>query len=404
MSLTQTKSAARTLCGAALAALALACASCGARESDPGAVAPGAPLQIGYLASLSGVCAPFAREYVRGAELAVAQIDARGGVLGHELELVVRDDRGSPAVAEQQARELVGSRHVRFLAGTCSSAVAKGIGLLVANPDHVLYVAGATDPTIFGAGLSSYVFGLLPTSTVEARNAAAYVRAHPRRRRVAILAGDYSYGHALSQAFEAALAGSAQRVVSRQYLPSGASDYRSYLEGLLAARPDVVYSALVGADAATFDKDAFRLDIFKKTKIFGIMDYSTLATLQRPPVGADGYTYFPSAAIYRTPFANALKALGVGVANGGAAGEGFDEVQAIAQGVAKARSTAPGAVRDVLAGASVQLVQGAVRIHRCDHLAAVPIAMGPVVGPSSSGPLAHFEPLRLVDTNRYFAC
>jgi branched-chain amino acid transport system substrate-binding protein len=395
----------RTLCAAALASLALACGGCGAGEPSPGAIAPGAPIEIGYLASLSGVCAPFAREYVRGAELAVARIDGRGGVLGHELRLVVRDDRGSPTVGERQARALVGSEHVRFLAGTCSSAVAKGIGLLVANPSHVLYVVGASDPTIFEAGPGSYVFGLLPTSTVEAQGAAAYVRARPRWRRVAVLVGDYSYGYELSGAFIRALAGSGRQIVSSQFLPSGVSNYVKYLKEVRDARPDVIYTGLVGADATTFDQDAFRLDIFKETKIFGIMDYAKLAGMAKAPAGAYGYTYYPSASVYRTPFATELKAaLGAKAAAAGAAGEGFDEVQTIAQGIAKAGTTAPAAVRDALGGATVRIVQGDVEIHRCDHLAAVPVAMGPVVGPTGARPFAHLEPLRLVDINRYFDC
>ncbi len=114
----------------------------------------------------------------------------------------MRDDGGKPAAGVVQARELVGSEHVRYLAGTCSSAVARSVVELVGNPDHVVYVAGVADPAIFAAGRQGYAFDTIPTATVEARNAAAYARAHAGWKRIAVIAEDYSYGYEVTGAFE----------------------------------------------------------------------------------------------------------------------------------------------------------------------------------------------------------
>ena len=92
------------------------------------------------------------------------------------------------------------------------------------------------------------------------------------------------------------------------------------------------------------------------------------------------------------------------MANSGAAGDAFNQIELIAQGIEKAGSTDPARVRDALAGATVQAVQGTVRVE-CDHVLAAPIAMGTVSGPSARQPFAHFEPLALVPrTSRYFDC
>ena len=395
-------------------ALALAGAGCGSSSSG---LPPGAPLKVGYLASLTGYCEGYARQYVQGARLAVATINARGGVLGHRLELVVRDDGGKPAVGVVQARELVGSEHVKYLAGTCSSAVARSVTELVGNPDHVVYVAGVADPAIFAAGRQGYAFDTIPTATVEARNAAEYARAHAGWKRIAVIAEDYSYGYEVTGAFERALASdqpgdemrssssSGQTIVGVEYLPSGGRDYKPYIEKLLAQRPDAVYTAAITGDAVTLVEQGLGLGLFAKTSVFGTMDYGTLAAMGRAPVGAEGYTEYPSAAIYDTPFARELQqSLGTSVANGGAAGDGFDQIEVIAQGIEKAGSTDPAKVRDGLAGATVQTVQGDVRVRGCDHELAVPIAMGPVAAPTRAQPFAHFEPLRLVDTTRYSEC
>ena len=82
-------------------------------------------------------------------------INAEGGVLGHPLQLIVRDDKAEPNVGVSQARDLVLSEHVKFLAGTCTSAVGKSVTRLVANPSHVVYTVGVGDPTVYtGSGYS----------------------------------------------------------------------------------------------------------------------------------------------------------------------------------------------------------------------------------------------------------
>jgi len=391
----------------AAAALALVPAGCGS-QADPRSeaeVAVGAPVKIGYLASLSGFCAPAAREYVAGAELAVRALDARGGVDGHRLELVVRDDRATPSVGVERARALVVADHVKFLAGTCSSAVGQSVAQSVANPSHVVYVAGVADPSAFAGAPESYAFGTIPTTAIEGRYAAAYVRRHPRWRRVAVVSEDYSYGHEVTAAFARGLRGSGQRIVSVQFLPSGAADYVPYIERLLAARPDAVYSTAIEGDAVRLVAQGLPLGLFARTRGFlGVMDYRTLARMARPPLGVEGYTYYPSATIYRTPAARDLLSLGRAVADGGAAGDAFNQIELIAQGIAKARSTDPAKVRDALSGGRVALVQGEVRVRACDHVAAAPIAMGPVVGSSPAGSYPRLEPVALVGTQAYGGC
>ena len=229
----------------------------------------GAPLKIGYLASLTGFCAGFSREYVAGAELAVRRIDARGGVLGHRLALVVRDDWATPSVGIARARALVGGEHVKYLAGTCTSEVAKSVAQLIANPGHVIYVVGASEASVFAGSPETYVFDTIPTATIEGRNAAAYMRAHPRWKRIAVIGEDYGYGYQVTGAFEAALRGSGQRIVSREYVPVGGSDYRPYIERVLAEHPDAIYSAAIAEDAVTLVEQGLGLGLFGRRQCSG---------------------------------------------------------------------------------------------------------------------------------------
>jgi branched-chain amino acid transport system substrate-binding protein len=393
----------RVLACGLVTVLALAGAGCGSSKSKDSTVASGTPVKIGYLASLTGFCGSFSQDYVKGAQQAVKSINAEGGADGHPLQLLVRDDKAEPNVGVSQARDLVLSEHVGFLAGTCTSAVGKSVTRLVANPSHIPYVVGVADPTIF-TGSGSYVFGTIPTAAVEGANAAAFVRAHPQWKKVAVLAEDYSYGYEVSAAFRRNMQGASQKIVSQEYAPSEAPSYSSYISKLIAEKPDVVYNTLVAEDMVTFVKQAFPLGFFKVSRLFGPLDYVTLDAMIKPPVGQPGYGYYPAASMYNTPLAKKLAPLGIAVANSGSAGDGFNQIEIIAQGIEKAHSTEPTAVRNALSGATVEMVQGSEKIHACNNLTAVPIAMGPVVAATKELPIAHFSPIELVDTNKYFAC
>ncbi|HEX3692465.1 MAG TPA: ABC transporter substrate-binding protein [Solirubrobacteraceae bacterium] len=389
-------------CGLLVAVAAVAL-GCGSSKGSQNTVAAGQPIKIGYLASLTGFCSSFSQDYVKGAQQAIATINAEGGVLGHKLQLLVRDDKAEPNVGVSQARDLVLGEHVKFLAGTCTSAVGKSVTRLVANPSHVPYVVGVADPTIF-TGSNSYVFGTIPTAAVEGANAAAFVRAHPQWKRVAVLAEDYSYGYEVSAAFRHNMQGAAQKIVSLEYAPSESPSYSSYISKLIAEKPDVVYNTLVAEDMVTFVKQAFPLGFFNVSRLFGPLDYVTIDAMAKPPVGQPGYGYYPAASMYSTPLAKKLTPLGTAVANSGSAGDGFNQVEIIAQGIEKAHSTEPTAVRGALSGGTVQMVQGWEKIHACNNLIAVPIAMGPVAAATKELPFAHFSPIELVDTNKYFTC
>jgi branched-chain amino acid transport system substrate-binding protein len=388
----------------ALVALALVLPGCGSSSSQGSELASGAPVKIGYLASLTGFCSTFSQEYVKGAELAVKRVNEQGGVLGHKLQLFVRDDKATPTVGVAQARDLVLSGHVKYLAGTCSSAVGKSVEQLVANPSHVIYAVGVSDPSVFAGGPRIYAFDTIPTAKVEGENAAAYIRAHPRWKRIAVISEDYSYGYQVTAAFKRAMAGSGQTIISQDYVPAGGTDYNPYIGKLIAEHPDAVYSTVITEDTVTFVKQALPLGLFEKTNVFGIMDYATIDAMPKPPVGVQGYSFYPSSSIYHTRFSRELESLAPAVANGGAAGDAFNQIQLIAQGIAKARSTDPTKVREALGGATVQTVQGNVEIHKCNHEIAMPIAMGTIVGPTRAQPFAHFQPLTLVSTDKYLEC
>src|ERR1700752_3385822 len=79
-------------------------------------------IKIGFPMPLSGPASVYGVPVTKGAEMAVAEINAKGGVLGRKLELLERDSKASADEAVRLARELIIKNNVDFLAGTLTPA------------------------------------------------------------------------------------------------------------------------------------------------------------------------------------------------------------------------------------------------------------------------------------------
>lgn len=88
------------------------------------------PIKVGALFILSGNFAGYGKSGSQGAQLAVDEINARGGVLGRPLQLVVVDDQGNPEVGVREARRLILQEKVDFLFGIDSSSVSLAVAPL----------------------------------------------------------------------------------------------------------------------------------------------------------------------------------------------------------------------------------------------------------------------------------
>jgi branched-chain amino acid transport system substrate-binding protein len=397
--------------------LAVAMAACGNDDSGGGGSSGGdansnEPIKIGYLASTTGFCSAFAEDEVRGAELAVQTLNAKGGVLGRPLELVVRDDQATPNVAVRQARDLVLNDKIQFLAGTCSSAVGLAVRKSVADPSKVFYAAPVADDAVFdGTGDSgSRVFGTLATTSVEGGTAATFIKAMTDVKKVSFIGEDYSYSQQVFKSFEEGMQGASQQILSKDF--ATVSDYTPYINKILSNKPDFVYSNLISGDLATFIKQAGPLGLFDQLgegKLLCFCDLTTLLALGKDsPVGQYAYTYYPEPYIYPGPTMDAMadkyKASTGRVATG-AVGDGYNEIWLVAQAIEKAGEADPGKAADALSGAEIDFLQGKVTIRSCDHLPISPIAIGKIAAPNDEFDFPHIENPEIVDTKAsYAAC
>jgi branched-chain amino acid transport system substrate-binding protein len=239
------------------------------------AAVPGAaqaPIKIGEINSFSGIGAPFTGPYRAAVEMAVEEVNAKGGVLGRKIEVLFRDDKGQPAEAVKHAQELVASEKVALIAGTFLS----NVGLAVsdwAKQNKTLFVAAEplTEAITWSKG-HDYVFRVRP-NTYEQGRMLAEKAGKMKYAKWATIGPNYEYGKRAWETFRDRLKELKPdvQVVGEQWPALGKIDASAEVGAVLAKNPDALYVSLFGSDWLAFVREAQKRGLFQKMFVVGIL-------------------------------------------------------------------------------------------------------------------------------------
>jgi branched-chain amino acid transport system substrate-binding protein len=229
------------------------------------------PIRLGELNSYK-VFPAFLEPYRKGMELAIAQINAAGGVLGRPLELVVRDDTGTPGDAVRVAEELLSREKVVMLMGTFASNVGLAVADL-AKQRKVLFLAAEplTDKIVWESG-NRYTFRLRASTYMQTAMLAPEA-AKLKKKRWAIVYPNYEYGQSATAAFKQQMIGlQAGGIEFVEYaVPLGKIDAGPVVQALIDANPDAIFSSLFAADLAKFVREGEVRGLFKGRPVFNLL-------------------------------------------------------------------------------------------------------------------------------------
>jgi branched-chain amino acid transport system substrate-binding protein len=233
------------------------CAPLAARADD---------IKIGFPIPLSGPTAVYGKPVLAGAQMAVAEINAKGGILGRKLQLLERDSKANADEAVRLSRELIIKDSVDFLVGTLTSAEAPAVST-VAKENKIVFIAPTSKTTLLTdpQHIHPYIFRIASNTDVEGLAGATQMARFKDVKTVAAIAPDYAYGHDSINAFIAAL--KKQRpdiqIVDQEFPKLGEPDFTAFITALMSKKPDAVYCSLFAGDFVTFSKEATPLGLFK---------------------------------------------------------------------------------------------------------------------------------------------
>jgi branched-chain amino acid transport system substrate-binding protein len=322
-------------------------------------------IKIGFPIPLSGATAVYGIPVLKGAQLAVSQINANGGVLNRKLELMSRDSKASADEAVRLARELIIKDGVDFLVGTLTSAEAPAVST-VAKENKIVFVAptsetvSLTDPQ----HIHPYVFRATSNTDVEGLASAQLMAKWKDVKTVATIGPDYAYGRDVIGAFVRDLANLRPdiKIVDQEWPKLGEPDFTAFITAQMSKKPDAVYCALFAGDFITFTKEAAPLNYYKAIENRFIDSGAVGATDEAQALGND----YPYGVLVNTfdpviwtgsseppahkKYIDALRAFTKEKYPSSLSIQGYIAINALADGIKKAGTTKSDAVSKAMAG------------------------------------------------------
>ncbi len=201
-------------------------------------------LKIGTLLSITGALSPYGPGDTKGAQLAVAQINAAGGVLGQPVILYSDDDQTDPTAAASATTRLITQNHVnaivgaQFSGGTLASiGIAKANGVPMVSPS-------ATSPALSNLTITGgYFFRTAPSDALQGVVAADYLYTNLSYRWVNLIARDDSYGRGLVGVIAQKFVSLGGHVNTTVIINPLGTNFDSDLALLFSTNPQAVYFA-----------------------------------------------------------------------------------------------------------------------------------------------------------------
>ena len=196
-------------------------------------------LKIGVAGPMSGSEAAFGEQFRKGAEKAVADLNAAGGVLGQKVELVIGDDACDPKQAVSVANDMA-AKGVVFVAGHYCSGSSIPASDVYAESGIVQISPGSTNPELTERGLSN-VFRVCGRDDAQGPTAATYVAEKFQGKIIAIVDDKSPYGQGLAEQVRMALNDKGVHEALSESITAGEKDYTPLVSRLKQAKADVLY-------------------------------------------------------------------------------------------------------------------------------------------------------------------
>jgi len=262
---------------AVAATSALACAAAFSQTS---------PIKIGVVTPLSGTYAGIGQQVKWGLDLAAAQINATGGVMGRRLELIYEDEEANPAVAVQKAEKLLQVAKVDFLTGTVNSGSTLAVGQVAERNGRLIATTVSFADSITGDKCSPNVFRVNARAGMQSAALADWLAQTKPNANVFYLGPDYEMGRSTVAAFKAAAEAKGAKSVGEVFAPLDNKDYSPFFGQMRAARPTVIYTSVAGNDTVRLFSQMAEFGLNRNVQVVGAS--GTVTSQNLPAIGKAG--------------------------------------------------------------------------------------------------------------------
>lgn len=206
-----------------------------------GSAAAQGTIKIGVITDRVGPAKAYAEPVTQGAQFAAKELNARGGILGRQVELLIEDDLGKPDVSASMARKVVDNGAVFILSLSLSPATqqAQTVSLETKTPHMTPSNSGDTLTTQVQ---NPYFWQTGPLGSTQIATLLAYARAQ-NLKRVALITDNSDLGQLINKFFKAGLERNNIQVAIEEVVPRGATTAEPQMQKIRAANVEALFMA-----------------------------------------------------------------------------------------------------------------------------------------------------------------
>jgi branched-chain amino acid transport system substrate-binding protein len=306
-------------------------------------------VKIGLIQPLTGSVAYNGIADVNGAKLAVAQRNAKGGVLGKQVELIVEDGQCQPAKSVNAAEKLIQKDQVPVISGAfCSSATIAVMS--VAEKYKIPLLSGVSSKTDLTERGNTWFFRTAETDALMAHAFAEILVKNLKLKTIAYIGVNDDWGRGGVDEFSRQIESMGGKTVLKEYFDHGTTDFYTLLTRVRAARPDGIFVAAETQDGSIVVKQMKELGL--TSKVFGVGSWATADFVKLTGDAAEGiHAAVPYAATLDTPANKAFVAdykAAYKEAPGKYSAAGYNALNIIMDGIQRAGAADPAKIREAL--------------------------------------------------------
>lgn len=212
-------------------------------------------IKIGHLTPRTGFLGTLGEYAVQAADLAIEEINAKGGILGRKVELI-KEDSVNPQTASTKAERLIERDKVSCIVGEISSASALTIAQVAQRTKNLFINTGANSDALRGSNCNRYMFHVESQNSMYVKTVGRSLLAqnNVKGKRWYSLTADYAFGHDLLKVARRFMESNGGQFAADELVPTDAADFSAYLLKIRSAKPDLVISNLAGVQITNFLK------------------------------------------------------------------------------------------------------------------------------------------------------
>ncbi|MBI2160869.1 MAG: ABC transporter substrate-binding protein [Candidatus Rokubacteria bacterium] len=226
-------------------------------------------VKIGDLGSKIGVFEGYGKYQTMGVQMAVEELNAKGGVLGHRIEIISEDDETKPGPAVRKAEKLILQDDVKLLVGAVSSGSTMAVMDVTKKHKTIHWNSVSCAEFMRTTKFHKYYFSNQPDSRQQANGLAKYIL-DKMGKKVYLFYTDYAMGQSDGRQFKTAFEKLGGEVVGVAGAPLDTKDFSPWFGAINASGADVLFLAFAGTDSLRLMTQLHSFGMTKKYKLAGI--------------------------------------------------------------------------------------------------------------------------------------